>query len=315
MSSGIYKRIKPAWNKGTTKYEQITCSVCGKLFQAEKWRNRKVCSFRCKIKRFTSSGILSRIGKKPWNYNGKLMLEKQLRNHPKMEKWRKDIFKRYNFSCDVCGSRGYLEAHHIRLFTDILNEFKKLNQGKTDEEIYGLALKYEPLWDSKNGICLCKNCHKITKITNIGKQITEKVRIVNITKAVIRDALTNKIKRVYITQNTIQLAGRNVIARRLANNTTYTGILNYGALLTTGPTETYRKLTASATYDDAVAKAYVTWFFTAAEVSGTFVQWRNYIDGTADSGSGQEWSRVDVNWVKSNTETLTVDCIYQITSG
>ena len=227
MSSGIYKRIKPAWNKGTTKYEQITCSVCGKLFQAEKWRNRKVCSFRCKIKRFTSSGILSRIGKKPWNYNGKLMLEKQLRNHP----------------------------------------------------------------------------------------ITEKVRIVNITKAVIRDALTNKIKRVYITQNTIQLAGRNVVARRLANETTYTGILNYGALLVAGPTETFRKLTASATYDDAVAKAYVTWFFTAAEVSGTFVQWRNYIDGTDTSGSGQEWTRVDVNWVKSTSETLTVDCVYQIISG
>jgi hypothetical protein len=99
----------------------------------------------------------------------------------------------------------------------------------------------------------------------------------------------------------------------LANETTYSGILNYGILCTGGtPAEYYRKLTASGTYDDSLAKAYVSWYFTAAEVSGTFTQWRNVIDGTVTPGSGQEWSRVDVNWVKSSSETLTIDCIYQI---
>ena len=149
----------------------------------------------------------------------------------------------------------------------------------------------------------------------MNKKEVKTIKIIENITATIRDVKTGKVKRIYKIKNTIQLAGRNVVARRLANEITYTGILNYGVLLTTGPTETYRKLTASATYDDAVAKAYVTWFFTATEVSGTFVQWRNYIDGTADSGSGQEWSRVDVNWVKSTSETLTVDCVYQITSG
>ena len=152
-------------------------------------------------------------------------------------------------------------------------------------------------------------------IKNMNKKKVKTIKIIENITATIRDAKTGKVKRVYKIKNTIQLAGRNVIARRLANNTTYTGILNYGALLVAGPTETFRKLTASATYDDAVAKAYVTWFFTAAEVSGTFVQWRNYIDGTDTSGSGQEWTRVDVNWVKSTSETLTVDCVYQIISG
>lgn len=147
------------------------------------------------------------------------------------------------------------------------------------------------------------------------KKIKGQLNIIQNIIATIRDAETGRIKRVYKIKNTIQLAGRAVIARRLANNTTYTGILNYGALMVSGPTETYRKLAASATYDDSLAKAYVSWFFTAVEVSGTFVQWRNYIDGTATPGSGQEWSRVDVNWVKSTSETLTVDCVYQINAA
>lgn len=147
------------------------------------------------------------------------------------------------------------------------------------------------------------------------KKIKGQLNIVENIIATIRDAKTGKVKRVYRVKNTIQLAGRAVIARRLAGNETYTGKLNYGALMTAGPTEAYRKLNTSATYDDALAKAYVSWFFTATEVSGTFVEWRNYIDGTETAGSGQEWSRVSVNWTKSNSETLTVDCIYQINAA
>ena len=132
--------------------------------------------------------------------------------------------------------------------------------------------------------------------------------------ATIRDAKTGKVKRVYKHKNSVQLAGRNVIARRLVNELTYSGILNYGVLYTAGPVENYRKLIASGTYDDASAKAYATWFFTAAEVNGTFVQWGNVIDGAAGSGTGQQWSITAVSWTKSALETLTVDCIYQITA-
>ncbi|MFA5128580.1 MAG: hypothetical protein WC445_01285 [Patescibacteria group bacterium] len=142
-------------------------------------------------------------------------------------------------------------------------------------------------------------------------QIKDPVSVTENVTCTIRDAKTGKIKRTYKIKNTVQLAGRAVEARRLANNTTYTGIINYGILCTGGtPAEYFRKVVASATYDDATAKAYVSWFFTAAEVVGTFTQWRNCIDGAAGAGTGQEWTRVNVSWVKSALESLTVDCIY-----
>jgi len=146
-------------------------------------------------------------------------------------------------------------------------------------------------------------------------KVEKTIKIIGTITATIRDAKTKKIKRIYQHKNVIMLAGRSVIARRLANELTFSGVLNYGSLFTAGPTEHFRKLSASGTYDDATAKAYVTWFFTAAEVSGTFVQWSNWIDGTATFGTGKEWSRVEVNWVKTTTETLTIDCVYQITSA
>jgi len=152
---------------------------------------------------------------------------------------------------------------------------------------------------------MAKNNEKLIKTIKIVENIT----------ATIRDAKTGKIKRIYRHKNTVQLSGRAVIARRLANETTYSGIINYGILCTQSPpVEYYRKLISSATYDDDLAKAYCSWFFSAPEVEGTFTQWRNVIDGTPTPGSGQEWTRVDVNWVKSNTETLTIDCIYTIIS-
>jgi hypothetical protein len=145
------------------------------------------------------------------------------------------------------------------------------------------------------------------------KKIKDNLIIVGKIRATIRDVKTGKIKRVYYAKNTIQLAGRAVIARRLASNETYTGKLNYGILCTGAtPTEYFRKLFSSNTYDDSTAKAYVTWFFTATEVSGTFTEWRNVIDGTVSANTGQVWSKVSVNWTKTTSETLTVDCTYQI---
>lgn len=147
------------------------------------------------------------------------------------------------------------------------------------------------------------------------KKTNEAVKITCNIIATFRDAKTGKILRVYKHKNTVQLPGRAVIARRLANNTAYSGILNYGSLYTAGPAEHYRKLAASYAYDDAAAKAYVSWFFTAAEVSGTFVQWANWIDGSAGLGTGQEWTRVAVAWTKSISESLTIDCSYMVVSS
>lgn len=67
---------------------------------------------------------------------------KRARNVFQFEDWRDSVFKRDNFTCLLCGNRGgYLEAHHVKRFTD-------------SEE-----LRYE----SSNGVTLCRECHNLTK--------------------------------------------------------------------------------------------------------------------------------------------------------
>ena len=118
-----------------------------------------------------------------------------------------------------------------------------------------------------------------------------------------------------VVPNLIPTVGRSVLAQRLANTTTYTGIINKVALGTgnTAPangdtqlgTETYRNNAASLTYADNIA--YITGFFTATEVSGTFAEAGLFIDGTASANTGQLFSRVLVAVTKTTLQTLTID--------
>lgn len=129
------------------------------------------------------------------------------------------------------------------------------------------------------------------------------------------EQLHKKFKlREVLVKNITTTAGRNVLARRLSGNTTYTGIVNYTALGTsnTAPavsdtqlgTETYRKALSSGTYASNIA--YLETFFTASEVSGTFQEYGNFIDGSGTANSGQLFNRFIQTVTKSITETLNV---------
>jgi len=148
-------------------------------------------------------------------------------------------------------------------------------------------------------------------------------------KAVIRFNLPRKyyilgeLKKVDVKKNVICVTGLNVITRRLASDNTYSGNINKAALGTGSGSfdgsetqlynETYRNDIASGTAEDNVA--YITAYFTETEVSGTFTEFGNFIDGEASANTGRLWSHVQVNWTKTNTETLVVDCKYTLTSA
>lgn len=118
--------------------------------------------------------------------------------------------------------------------------------------------------------------------------------------------------------NLVPTVGRAVLAQRLSGDTTYTGTINKCALGTgsTSPsnadttlaTESYRNNAASLADADNVA--YITGFFTAVEVSGTFTEVGFFIDGTASANTGQLFSRALINVTKSGAQTLTIDATF-----
>jgi len=61
---------------------------------------------------------------------------------PLYVRWRKKVYFRDNHSCQLCGSKRLLEAHHIKRWSD----FPQLR------------------FDPNNGVTLCRACHK--KVTS-----------------------------------------------------------------------------------------------------------------------------------------------------
>ena len=57
---------------------------------------------------------------------------------PIYKKWRTEVYIRDNFTCQICGSRGDIQAHHIKQW----------------------ANHPELRYDINNGVTLCKKCHK-----------------------------------------------------------------------------------------------------------------------------------------------------------
>lgn len=113
-------------------------------------------------------------------------------------------------------------------------------------------------------------------------------------------------------ENIIPTTGRNVLARLLAGDNTYTGEVDYGALGTAvSPsftnastqlgTEVYRSQADSQAYDDNIA--YIDWFIAAGDVADqTFTEFGAFIDGTGSANSGQAWSLLATGgWVKSGS--------------
>lgn len=83
-------------------------------------------------------------------------LYKQIRDCVKMQQWRKCIFEKDDYTCQMCWKRGgTLNADHIKQFAVILKE----NDVKTLEDSFICS----ELWDLANGRTLCNECHRKTE--------------------------------------------------------------------------------------------------------------------------------------------------------
>ena len=136
-----------------------------------------------------------------------------------------------------------------------------------------------------------------------------------------------ELKRLFMVReclvdNLIATTGRAVLMQRLANDTTYTGVINYGALGTdaTAPTngdttlttEVFRKVVASASDTDNVA--FIDFFYSKADTNGTYEEFGTVIDGAAGADTGQLFTHaLTGSWVKTASESMTVACQYTAT--
>lgn len=130
-------------------------------------------------------------------------------------------------------------------------------------------------------------------------------------------------ERLFMYKNLIPTVGRAAIANYLTNaspspatlrvthTSLGTGIAGATNADTQLQTETYRKAIASATNGDNVA--YMTAFYTAPEVTGTFKEAGLHIAGSLTPNSGTLFSRVPIDITKTALETLTVDYTVTIT--
>lgn len=69
--------------------------------------------------------------------NGELEDGTSDRNTKEYAEWRKAVFERDNYTCQMCGKRGELQAHHIKPYSK----------------------HPEARFDIDNGITLCVECH------------------------------------------------------------------------------------------------------------------------------------------------------------
>ena len=126
------------------------CKQCGVIFKTQKARiaagRGKFCSKNC--------ADVHRVGKyTPWN-KGRPWPEMAQENNPswkggtateyelikggfEYKLWRKSVLERDSYTCQSCGSKQSLHAHHILKFSDFPH--KRV--------------------DISNGITLCKPCH------------------------------------------------------------------------------------------------------------------------------------------------------------
>jgi len=185
-----FKSGNVPWNKGKRDNKIVICPTCNNKIRT-RYDGQVYCNQRCyskspKLKRLSKkSYLILNNKKKRWRKGtggkgfvnkttfkkrdprilgknnprwkgGITKFQEKVRKLPEYSLWRKNIFKRDNWTCQICGIKGCkLEAHHIKEFNLILKTMKIL---KIKE-----AIKCSELWNTNNGVTVCLDCHNKTK--------------------------------------------------------------------------------------------------------------------------------------------------------
>jgi len=142
-----------------TTYIIKYCLTCNKKMEVPPWRKKiKYCSRECQALSYTNKCNPKTTGQFHWNWQGgKTRISYSIRKTLKMREWRDSVFKRDNWTCQICGANGGrknpLNAHHLIRFYEILDNFKieTRKQAKSCKE----------LWDISNGLTVCEKCHNL----------------------------------------------------------------------------------------------------------------------------------------------------------
>lgn len=171
------KGVQVAWNKGkemkqetkdklsSTRKQMFSEGKIKKLIGKLNPMFGKISPMKGKKSKFfnprkgvkaTLETRLKITGSNHYNWKGGMYsLNMLIRKCYEYRQWVQDIFKRDNYTCQVCGKLGgKLNAHHIKQFALIIKENKITTLAEA-------LLCYE-LWDYDNGQTLCLPCHKKT---------------------------------------------------------------------------------------------------------------------------------------------------------
>ena len=168
------------------------------------------------------------------------------------------------------------------------------------------------------------------KVFQLSDEVTENsFTILNLIREFVRtgkkEIIDNLISNGFVlnyseNHNIVPTVGRNVLARLLAGDTTYSGEVDYGAIgngvsptFTNASTalsnEIYRKQASSQGFDDNIS--YIDWFIASGDVAdGSYTEFGAFIDGTASTDSGQAFSLIAIPITKSGS--VFVSAVYTL---
>jgi hypothetical protein len=170
---GIPRRNNP---KYTEKTQEELSKILTKKFLEELYVNQRLNSYRiAELVPCHSSTVIEYLrkhdikvrgikGKDNYRWRGGITpLSMAIRNSENYFIWFLDVLKRDKKTCQECGSKKELEAHHIKEFSEIFKEFLQIYSQfspiEDKETLLRLALNYAPFWDITNGKTLCYSCH------------------------------------------------------------------------------------------------------------------------------------------------------------